>query len=198
MKFRYVTGACVLSILFVMTIDVWAHSGATGVVKERMDSMKEMKESMKSLSAMFKGEETYNPERVRDAANILIKTSGENITRLFPEGSLHKPSEAKSEIWSEWNQFNTLAERLNVYSSALSKAANGEYLSDEDGAATMMGAQDMMMGSTLNHMGEMNWTQEEAVTMGVDEVARMPVENVFKLVADTCSDCHTRYRLEKD
>lgn len=75
-----------------------AHSGATGVVKERMDAMDEMGEAMKRLTPMMRGQAEYDPEVVRDAADTMIGHAGAQMTELFPEGSNGQPSEALDAI----------------------------------------------------------------------------------------------------
>ena len=76
-----------------------AHSGATGVVKERMDAMDELGEVMKRLTPMMRGQSDYNPDIVRSAADAMIGHAGAQMTELFPEGSNGKPSEALDVIW---------------------------------------------------------------------------------------------------
>ena len=95
MKPVFVWGSAVVLSAAVASGVVLAHGGATGVVKERMELMKDMKGAMKSLSEMFSGEATYDAAQVREAAAVLEAASGESMTRLFPEGSLHMPSEVQ-------------------------------------------------------------------------------------------------------
>lgn len=181
---------CVASITLAVGVpatSVMAHGGATGVVKERMDLMKEMKTSMKELSSMFKGKTTYDPALVKQASEVLQAISGEKLTRLFPEGSLHKPSEAKAEIWSEWKRFQTMADDLNIYSAALAEAAGNLTEDSMDTPNDMMGGD--MMGSASDMMGG----GESMMALG-----DMPAERVFQLVVDTCSSCHTKFRIEKE
>ena len=181
--------ASITLIALTPVANVLAHGGATGVVKERMELMKEMKESMKDLSSMFKGEVTYDPALVKQASEVLQATSGEELTRLFPENSLHDPSEAKPEIWTKWKRFQSMADDLNTYSAALAEAAGNVADSTMDPPTDMMGGTDMMMGSADGMMGG---------SEGKMDLGNMPAERVFKLVADTCSSCHTKFRVEKE
>lgn len=159
-----------------------AHGGATGIVKERMDAMEDMKGAMKTVSDMFKGKIPYEAVQVRVAAETINMHAGENLTKLFPKGSLHHPTEAKAEIWQEWDRFQHLSKELERISQGLYDAAdNVESENEEDSSASMMG-----MGA------------ESEVQEGAESFATMPVEVVFERLSDNCSACHTDYRVEKD
>ena len=62
----------------------FAHSGATGVVKERMDRMVQMGKSVKAVSEMIKGKQPFSTEAVVDHAQRLAQ-SAEDMTDGFPE-----------------------------------------------------------------------------------------------------------------
>ena len=83
---------------------VWAHSGATGVTKERMDLMKDMAEAMKIMGAMFKGEAPFAPAIVAERASFLADHAM-TIPDVTPEGSGNHPSEALPIIWQEWDDY---------------------------------------------------------------------------------------------
>lgn len=102
---------------------VWAHSGATGIVKERMDAMTEIGDSVKSVGQMLKGEAPYNRERIAAAGQAIAGHAGQALTDLFPEGSLHAPSEASPEIWADWAEFSKIAGTLKESAVALSDLA---------------------------------------------------------------------------
>lgn len=185
--------------LAVTSAVVLAHGGATGIVKERMDAMGDMKDSMKIVSNMFKGKEPYDADKVRAAAEVLKGHAGDSLTNLFPEGSLQHPSEAKPIIWNEWNRFSKLANHLGVLSEGLANAAeNTDSPADQGG---MMGSNEMMGGGHM--MGQKDMMGSSSMMGGhrehtVEEYGKMPVEMVFNMVTDNCSSCHTRFRKEKD
>ena len=106
----YFMTALVLSGLFLLG-EVSAHGGATGVVKERMELMKSLGDRMKKMGAMVKGKAPFDATAMADSAREIQQTAPE-ITHLFPEGSLHKPSEALPSVWEERDKFNDLAESL--------------------------------------------------------------------------------------
>jgi len=205
MKTAFVWASAVALSATVASGLVLAHGDATGVVKERMELMKELKGAMKSLSKMFSGEATYDAAKVREAAAVLEAAAGEKLTRLFPQGSLHEPSEAKPEIWQEWQRFQGLADDLGVYSRALAGAADNRGGFGGQGSGTMMGNQSMMGGHSMMGTDSMMGGQSMMGGSGMmggapsaEHLAQMPADMLFKMVTDTCSSCHTRYRVEKD
>ncbi len=101
-----------------------AHEGATGVVKDRMETMKSMRDDVKAVAAGLKGEQAYDPEFVRQAAARIRDHGGEAMTRLFPEGSMGRPSDANAEVWQQWPRFEALARRLSKEADALAAAAD--------------------------------------------------------------------------
>ena len=99
-----------------------AHSGASGVVKERMELMKDIAEQMKQIGAMIKGEAAFDAAAVRSAADTVAAHAGA-MPELFPEGSTDAPSEALPVIWQDWEAFRGLAADLEDSAGALSEAA---------------------------------------------------------------------------
>lgn len=99
-----------------------AHSGATGVVAERMEAMKDIAAEMKRIGAMVRGEKDYDAEKAASAAETIAEHAG-NMPALFPEGTHDDPSEALPVIWSEWEDFTRSAEQLEASAEALSGAA---------------------------------------------------------------------------
>lgn len=99
-----------------------AHGGATGVVKERMEVMKNIGDRMKEVGAMIKGKTTFEAGKIAVHAENIGKASP-SITELFPEDSLHKPSEALPSIWKEWDQFAALTTKLTEETKKLAIVA---------------------------------------------------------------------------
>ena len=136
-----------LAFGFALPGGLLAHTGATGIVKERMELMKSVGAAMKTLAKMFKGEEPYDADAVRKAATQIQGHGGETMTKLFPEGSLDKPTEALPTIWEDWERFELLAAQLVDYSGALAKAANNP---QGAGGAGMMGRGGGMRGQACD------------------------------------------------
>lgn len=176
-----------------------AHSGATGVVKERMDAMGEMGKAMKSLTPMMRGQTAYDPAVVRSAADTMIRHGGSQMTDLFPEGSNPMPSEALDTIWEDWEEFAAIAEDLRRSAQGMKLAAdNGLAGSDNMPAGGMMGGGQGMMGSNQGMMGAgqgmMGGTPGQM--MSPELLAEMPVNAGFMAVTQTCSVCHQKFRAE--
>ena len=198
MKLKILAATAAISII-TGVLAAYAHTGATGVYKERMDAMMAMGKVVKSLSAMMRGETGFDAASVKEGARAIKSHAGEAMTSLFPEGTTEAPSEAREEIWSDWETFAALATQLETYATGLEIAAdNGLGMSGEaqesmmgNGNSMMMGSQNGMMGGGSGMMGS---TQPMMTT---EQLAAMPVDGVFNMVAQTCSSCHTKFRLEK-
>jgi len=89
---------------------VYAHGGATGIVKERMDAMSAMADAMEVMGDMVKGKRPLKREAFVDGSNVVAEHSAE-ITGLFPEGSSGGKSDALSKLWQQWGQFEAMAKR---------------------------------------------------------------------------------------
>ena len=96
-------------VSFISSVD--AHSGAKGVVKERMELMKGMGDAMKVMGAMFKSEAPFEPAIVAEKAASLAKHA-RMLPDMTPEGSNDHPSEALPVIWQQWDDYVTSAAKL--------------------------------------------------------------------------------------
>ncbi|WP_436643391.1 hypothetical protein [Microbaculum sp. FT89] len=63
---------------------VFAPSGATGMVGERVDHMKMLSDAVKQLTPMFTGKAPYDAGNVRGLANSIKDHGGATMTVLFP------------------------------------------------------------------------------------------------------------------
>jgi cytochrome c556 len=174
-----------------------AHPGATGVVRERMDGMMAMRDAVRTLTPMMQGQVEYNSQTVIDAAAIIENHAGETMTVLFEEGTGGPPSSATPAVWEDWDAFEALAMRLEVVAGALGEAAanppgsimpQGAMQAD---AGAMMGGASSMMGGASSMMGG-------SAEPDAEMMAQMPVDRVFALAAQTCSSCHTPFRVEQE
>ena len=124
MKIQCVTSAAAMALTISTPAVIQAHSGATGVVKERMEAMKEMGKSIKAIAQMVTGKSPFVADGVKAGARLIAGHAGEKITMLFPEGSNQHPSEASAEIWTDWKRFSELAIDLETTASGLIDAAD--------------------------------------------------------------------------
>ncbi len=111
--------------VIVVTGAALAHSGATGVVKQRMDGMKEMSNATKALGAVKAGAIPFAPEVIRRAAGQLRK-HGEEAHHLFPEGSLQDESEALPLIWTDRASFDRILDDLIAAADRLDQVAEDQ------------------------------------------------------------------------
>ena len=96
-------------ILTGLTYDhTFAHSGATGIVKERMDYFKASQSNLKKIKTHIRNE---NYASIIPLANSIASWSAK-MPNYFPAGSNLKPSEASPKIWSDFEGFRAAA-KLN-------------------------------------------------------------------------------------
>ena len=96
-----------------------AHTGATGIVKERMDFFSRSKDNLKLIKSYL---------QIGDLALIVplaeeIRDWAHQIPDYFPEGSGEPPSEASPEIWKDFTGFQKAAEANFEAASQLAAAA---------------------------------------------------------------------------
>jgi len=108
-----------VSVVFSTAI-VFAHEGATGIVKQRMDAMSEMKAAMAVIGKMVKGRTGFDGDMGKAAAEKIVRHA-ENMVVLYPdsEESRQKVSKARDEIWVEWERFEQMAQDLEVVAGEL-------------------------------------------------------------------------------
>ena len=172
----------------------WAHSGAMGVVMERMDAMKAMGDAVKRIKPMMSGEAVYDAAAVQAAAHVIAEEAGAAMTGKFPEGSGGGVSEALPAVWSDRARFAALARDLEVTARGLEHAAqNGTH-----GAGHMSGDLSGMMGGTSGMMGGgMMGTDHMSGAMSVEHIGQMPADGAFVMMTQVCSACHDQFREEK-
>ena len=115
-----------------------AHEGATGIVKERMVAMTESAKAMKAAAEAIRA--NRNLASVSDDAKT-VAANAARIAALFPPGSVQQPTDAKPEIWSNWDDFRGRAAQLANESGKLAAAA-------DTGDPTAVAAQFRVVGKT--------------------------------------------------
>ncbi len=117
---------CLSAIAIGLAAAAMAHIGATRIIKERMDFFKRSKDNMKAINMHLRGGD-YRAivplaEDIRDWAS--------NMPDYFPQDSNGKPSEAASEIWTNFNGFTQAAkdhyEALDMLVSAAKSGDAGD------------------------------------------------------------------------
>ncbi|MCW2306860.1 c-type cytochrome [Rhodobium gokarnense] len=100
-----------------------AHSEAKGVIKERMDLMQGLKDTVKAVTPMFKGKAPYEKAKVKAAGKHIHAHAGADMTELFPKDSLQHPSDALPKIWDDWPDFTSRAKDLKSLGKDLARTA---------------------------------------------------------------------------
>lgn len=114
-----ILGASALSISLVVA--AFAHSGATGIVKERMDGMMAIGKSLGAVADMFKGKAPFDAAKVTESAGVLQEHAAK-IPALFPDTEASrngKGTEALPAVWEYNDDFVALAKLLETRSAEL-------------------------------------------------------------------------------
>ena len=112
-----------LSAGLLLSVSAFAHKGATGIIKERMDNFKA---SQMALKQIFAASKRNNFEAIVPLANQ-IKNWAEIMPTKFPTGSDGPPSEAAPAIWTDFEGFKLAAkENFEAASFLEVTALNGD------------------------------------------------------------------------
>jgi cytochrome c556 len=205
------TGVLALAASGLAAVAV-AHTGATGVVLDRMNGMTAMKETVAELAPMMQGAVPYDTFIVSEGASVIASHAGETMLSLFPEGSLEGVTYAKPEIWAEWQQFAALAEELETYADALAEAApnglqpatpaSGDMAGMDHSGMIMSPASEEERGFTVAElMGYAEASRDVSVARSnIDpaslelDLTALAADDLFKRISATCSSCHAQYR----
>ena len=99
-------------VLITASSIVFAHSGVKDKnVKERMVLMKEMANSTKTIGQMLKGKTPFDANEAKLALERLSSLSLET-PEVFKINATDPKSEAKSNIWDEFDEFTKLSQDL--------------------------------------------------------------------------------------
>ncbi|MGB1026854.1 MAG: c-type cytochrome [Rhodospirillaceae bacterium] len=88
-------------------------------MKERMDAMEVIKDAAKALKGGLVDGNGAAPEAMRAEAQKISDRAGEALLRLYPEGSRTGVTEAKAEIWTDWERFAELAHLFKARADAV-------------------------------------------------------------------------------
>ncbi len=165
--------SAVFAVALISTILVSeAHKGASGIVKQRMDSMKSIASQMKTLKGLLFGKSAYDAEGVKAAAELIKKHAAE-VPSQFPKGSLNHPSEATDAVWKDFDGFKKEASRLAGYADIMILAADNP--------------------SDANF----KMTDSKEISENEELLKKGPPQAAFFAMATTCQSCHQSYRKKK-
>ena len=109
--------------IFSLT-QLYAHEGAKGIIKERMDKFKMSKNLMKKINKGLQNDDFLTIEK---SAKTLLKWSKE-MPNYFPEVSDTPPSEASSDIWLDPEGFKKAIKNFELASLQLiTKSQNKDF-----------------------------------------------------------------------
>lgn len=179
---------------------VFAHGGATGIVGDRMNGMMDMARSVKALSELLGGD-AIDPEAVDQAAAVIEGHAGETMLDLFPEGSIEGPSDASPDIWTDWQKFAELADRLKDLASELRTApirvdTPPEIAETGDEVSPVLNPNIWASLDERDLLGLKSLQRIEPIGAPPSPMPRTQGE-VFSLITDTCASCHQQFRQAK-
>ena len=126
---------CVAAVLAASV--VYAHDGVKNpAVMARMEGMSAIADSMKVLGGMAKGAVSFDATAANEAAGV-IAVEAARIPVLFQVEETDPKSEAKPEIWTNFNDFSDRADSLEEVASELSGSI--ETAEDLGGAMKALG-----------------------------------------------------------
>lgn len=122
MDARFLATAIVVALVSIAP-NATAHESATGIVKERMDTMKSMAQRVKRMGKRIKKKQDLAkvPEHARVIAELV-----EKVPPLFPAGSNKHPSEASEKIWRDFADFEKHAKAAAEAARQLAAADPGD------------------------------------------------------------------------
>lgn len=112
----------IFGFLTTCALAAFAHGGATGIVKQRMDGMVVLAQTMKSLKAIMSEQQDFSAATVAQLAQRVQAHAGDNMTKQFPEGSNPMVSEASDAIWTDWAEFEASAAALEQAAADLGES----------------------------------------------------------------------------
>lgn len=120
MKTRYIAPA--FAVLFSVAAAT-AHTGATGVVLERMQGMTALADAMKAVAPIVRGQVDHDAAVVAAAGAEIARHASPETVALFEEGTDAAPSQASPAIWEDPEAFAALFDDLRRAGMALSDGA---------------------------------------------------------------------------
>jgi cytochrome c556 len=157
-------------------------ASARETVAERQADMKAMAAAAKTISGMFKEPSTYSSPEFKWAADTIRDKSGDVLNSHFASELAEPNSKAKPSIIEERERFDRLANDLKAYATALGADA-------EKNPSTMTDSMRMKPGEPMGGGPLGTHVQNEA------QLSSIPAEHAFHLMLQTCTTCHSRYRM---
>lgn len=172
----------IVSAWFGVTMVAANPGGEEPIVALRQQTMKTIAAAAKTIAGMFEGTQPYDRAKFAASAEA-IYGAATALGEQFAPDTLGAPSAARVEIATNRADFDEIAEQLEKLAGALAASARN--------APTSLTG-DMRMQSGGTGLGGSLFASRQKE----NDPASMPVEHVFHLVLQTCSDCHAKFRLK--
>ncbi len=197
------------TIVVYATASALSHSSATGVVKQRMDAMVMLGNQIKFLTPMLVENQPKDFDAIAASAQIIARHGGGALSDLFPKDSIKGPSEARPEIWSSWQEFQTMAENLETLGQELAESANVALVASvqtptivEVKVEEELSAWDQLSSDTLlgiKSPAEQDIDTNIASLIAVENTRPVTraLASVYTDILAVCSSCHTTFRRSK-
>jgi cytochrome c556 len=114
--------AVIVTALILTAGAAAAHEGATGIVAQRMEAMKQMGQHMKALGHLLAGKTPFDPEAASRLTQTLHEHCG-HVMHMFPPGSDGHHSEATPAVWTNRAEFDARMRRFDAAIEELMAAA---------------------------------------------------------------------------
>jgi cytochrome c556 len=168
-------------VLALLTLCASVAAATSTVVTDRQTAMKEMAGSIKTIDAIFKGQQSYSAQALKAAAKTISENAGATLVAHFAEKGNGQGSRAGADIWSDREHFDQLANDLKSYADLISVAA-------ENNPQSMSSNMRMKPGEAMGG-GPFGVHLEDKT-----KLAGLPAEHAFHLMIQTCTTCHVRFR----
>ena len=117
--------AAVITISSSLVASIYAHDGATGIVKERMESMKSIASAIKTIAKTSKQGSEFKLDAVITAASVVVEHASKVSGQFLPD-TYNPPSEALPIINERFEEFDALARKLEQSAKTLLESADGQ------------------------------------------------------------------------
>lgn len=175
------SGIIVGSVIFVAFVS--APLCAEDIVAVRPADMKAITAVTKSIAGMFKVPSTYSSPEFKRAAELIRDKAGQTLIDHFAVEAASTASKAKPNIIEERERFDRLANDLKSYAAALAVAA-------EKNPTAMTDSMRMKPGEPTGGGPLGTHVKNEP------QLSSIPAEHAFHLMLQTCTTCHSRFRME--
>lgn len=129
------TGRVVALVTICAASIAFAKDGVTNeAVIARTDAMQLIRQSTKTLGSMVQGKRAFDSVQATQAATLMAVTAAD-IPALFEAQETDPKSEAKPEIWSNWDDFVDKATALKTGAEALDSSSLATLKASFGGAA---------------------------------------------------------------